>query len=104
MSKYYGVKQGVTPGVYTSWPECQQQVNGYKGAEYKSFKTEAEAHLYVYGDRHEPVQDYANMTIRLNAEETSELKYLLNAIRDADSLEDIVDYIDNIEDLIGPIL
>lgn len=102
MSKYYGVKQGITPGVYTSWPECQQQVNGYKGAEYKSFKTEAEAHLYVYG-KYEPAQEYVT-TIKLNEEETSELKYLLNAIRDADSLEDVVDYISNIEDLIGPIL
>ena len=103
MAKYYGVKQGIKTGVYTSWPECQKQVKGYKGAEYKSFKTEAEAHLYVYG-KYEIIQESVNKTIKLNEEETSELKYLLNAIRDADSLEDVVDYVGNIEDLIGPIL
>lgn len=103
MAKFYGVKQGIIPGVYTSWPECQEQVKGYKGAEYKSFKTEAEAHLYVYG-KYEIIQEAVNKTIKLDAEETSEFKYLLNAIKDADSLEDVRDYVSNIEDLVGPIL
>ena len=41
--KYYAVWVGVTPGVYESWTECQLQVNGYKGARYKSFNTRSEA-------------------------------------------------------------
>ncbi len=41
--KYYVVWVGVTPGVYASWTECQLQVNGYKGARYKSFNTRSEA-------------------------------------------------------------
>ena len=41
--KYYVVWVGVTPGVYASWTECQLQVNGYKGARYKSFNTCSEA-------------------------------------------------------------
>ena len=43
--KYYVVWVGVTPGIYTSWTDCQLQVNGYKGARYKSFgsRNEAEA-------------------------------------------------------------
>lgn len=45
--KYYGVKKGLIPGVYTSWDECKAQVDGFSGAEYKSFKTEAEAKDYV---------------------------------------------------------
>ena len=36
--KYYGVKKGLVPGVYTSWDECKAQVDGFSGAEYKSFK------------------------------------------------------------------
>ncbi len=35
--KYYGVKRGLVPGVYTSWDECKAQVDGFSGAEYKSF-------------------------------------------------------------------
>ncbi|MFS0724023.1 ribonuclease H [Paenibacillus sp. 1P07SE] len=41
--KYYVVWQGKQPGIYTSWPECQKQVNGYTDAKYKSFGTKAEA-------------------------------------------------------------
>lgn len=41
--KYYTVWKGVSPGVYTSWTECQLQVKGYKGARYKSFDTMEEA-------------------------------------------------------------
>ena len=37
--KYYVVWKGVSPGIYTSWTDCQLQINGYKGAIYKSFKT-----------------------------------------------------------------
>ena len=47
--KYYGVRKGLTPGVYTDWDECKSQVNGFSGAEYKSFKTLEEANQYVYG-------------------------------------------------------
>lgn len=36
--KYYIVWSGVTPGVYTTWAECQAQVKGVKGAMFKSFK------------------------------------------------------------------
>ena len=35
--KYYVVWKGRKPGIYTSWAECEAQVKGYAGAEYKSF-------------------------------------------------------------------
>lgn len=41
--KYYVVWEGVTPGVYDTWAECQLQTKGYKGAVFKSFKTRSEA-------------------------------------------------------------
>ena len=43
MSKFYAVKIGRNPGIYNSWAECQQQVTGFKGAIFKSFKTKEEA-------------------------------------------------------------
>lgn len=41
MSKknYYTVWNGVIPGVYSTWHECRDQVQGYEGAIYKSFPT-----------------------------------------------------------------
>ncbi len=37
--KYYVVWKGHKPGIYTSWEECQQQIKGFPGAKYKSYKT-----------------------------------------------------------------
>lgn len=41
--KYYVVWKGVSPGIYTSWTDCQLQIKGYDGAQYKSFDTLEEA-------------------------------------------------------------
>ena len=41
--KYYVVWKGVSPGVYTSWTDCQLQIKGYDGALFKSFETKEEA-------------------------------------------------------------
>lgn len=41
--KFYVVWEGVTPGVYTSWTDCQLQIKGYEGAKYKSFDTREKA-------------------------------------------------------------
>ena len=40
---YYVVWNGVTPGVYNTWEECEAQIKGVKQALYKSFGTLAEA-------------------------------------------------------------
>lgn len=42
-TKFYVVIKGVVPGIYTTWGECEAQVKGFKGAEYKSYPTRAEA-------------------------------------------------------------
>lgn len=47
--KYYGVKKGRIPGVYTSWSQCSDQIKGYSGAVYKKFDTKEEANRFVYG-------------------------------------------------------
>lgn len=46
-SKFYAVKVGVKPGVYTTWAECQKNVMGFKNAVHRSFTTEEEAIAFV---------------------------------------------------------
>jgi ribonuclease HI len=41
--KFYVVKSGRTPGIYTTWTECLRQVDKFSGAVYKSYKTREEA-------------------------------------------------------------
>lgn len=47
MKKYYAVKAGREPGIYRDWDSCKAQVHGFKGAIYKSFKTEEEARIFM---------------------------------------------------------
>lgn len=49
-TKFYTVRQGHQPGVYTSWAECEAQIKGFKGAEFKSFPSKSAAeHALAHG-------------------------------------------------------
>lgn len=41
--KYYVVWKGRRTGIFSSWSECEAQVKGYAGAEYKAFQSRREA-------------------------------------------------------------
>lgn len=45
--KYYAVRKGRVPGIYLDWDKCRAQVDGFKGAEFKSFSTEVDAKNYL---------------------------------------------------------
>ena len=47
MAKFYAVKKGKKTGVFLTWDECKEQVTGFKGAVYKSFKTLPEAEAFL---------------------------------------------------------
>lgn len=45
--KFYAVKKGRTPGIYRNWDDCKKQVDGFSGAEYKSFDKISDATEYL---------------------------------------------------------
>lgn len=45
--KIYAVKKGRTPGIYRTWDEAKAQVEGFSGAEYKSFTKITDATTYL---------------------------------------------------------
>jgi ATP-dependent DNA helicase PIF1 len=47
MSFFYAVKKGHNPDVYETWEECQYQIEGFSGAEFKKFKTMEEATAFI---------------------------------------------------------
>ena len=47
--KVYAIRKGRQVGLFANWPDCQEQIKGYSGAEYKSFATEQEAKAYLAG-------------------------------------------------------
>lgn len=49
--KIYAVRQGRKVGLFYSWSECEQQIKGYSGAQYKSFTDINEAKNYLGQDK-----------------------------------------------------
>lgn len=47
---FYAVKKGKIKDIFDSWELCQQQVKGFKNAQYKKFKTKQEAIDYMNDD------------------------------------------------------
>lgn len=48
--KFYAVKSGHETGIFLTWDECKKQVDGFKGAEFKSFSTMDEAKNWLMGE------------------------------------------------------
>ena len=44
---YYAVKKGRETGIFESWEECQKQITGFSGAEFKKFKELYQAEEYL---------------------------------------------------------
>ena len=45
--KYYAVKKGKHPGIYTTWKDCQKEIDHFKDAKFKSFDSKKEALAYL---------------------------------------------------------
>lgn len=56
MAKIYAVKKGRQTGLFYSWDECQKQVIGFKGAQYKSFTSLQQAKDFLEEKKEEPVE------------------------------------------------
>ena len=69
--KIYAVKKGKKTGIFQTWDACKAVVDGYSGAQYKSFFSEEEAQAYLDGTTN-PIQSPMNEMKNLNgcSEET----------------------------------
>lgn len=54
MSKVYAVRIGRNKGVFNTWAECKKQIDGFKGAKYKSFTSKKDAELFIEGNDFKP--------------------------------------------------
>lgn len=67
--KWYAVKKGKIPGIYTEWPKAEAQVKGFPGAKFKGFASEKEAQLWLEGKLKE---DKSTVKIKKTRKPTSE--------------------------------
>ena len=49
-SRFYAVKNGRVPGIYTDWPSAQEQITGWQKPKHKCFLTRAEAQGFLDED------------------------------------------------------
>ena len=61
--KYYAVRKGRVPGIYTDWNKTKLQVEGFTGAEHKSFLVKEEADNYLAGINSSAQKTSANKII-----------------------------------------
>lgn len=59
--KYYVVWQGLSPGIYDSWEECELQVRGVAGSKFKAFNSLDEATAAFRGS----YEDQASLLIAI---------------------------------------
>ncbi len=57
--KFYVVWLGHEPGVYTDWGKAKSQIDGYKGAKYKSFPSRAQAEAAYANSFHNYIKSAA---------------------------------------------
>ncbi len=63
-SKYYVVWEGRAPGIYDSWDEANDQIEGFPGARYKSFPDLDSATAAFRGDPNEYMKIFRAMGTR----------------------------------------
>lgn len=80
--KFYAVKKGLTPGIYTSWADCQAQINGFSGAIFKGFDTLEEAKNFI-GEETEVFGDIGQKETALEEKETTPAEICADAGTDA---------------------
>ena len=83
--KYYAVRKGRSSGVFDSWDECKAQVEGYSGAEYRSFKFRHEAEQYLQNDSVQtdaPTCDDAQQVATTTNEKTMLVVYVDGSYRE----------------------
>ena len=78
--KYYAVKVGAKLGIYETWAECEVQIKGFSGAQYKSFSNLSDAEIYITGEGDVETQtdriENGNTVEQINTEVEEELKNL----------------------------
>lgn len=64
---YYAVAKGENIGIYNTWKECQEQINGFKSAKFKKFTNENDAKCFI--------EEHKNIHVEVDITENCEPEY-----------------------------
>lgn len=97
--KYYAVLIGKKTGIYSTWEQCKEQINGYSGAIFKAFTTMEDAERYIL----ETEEDMSSVNKENEIVSTDKLNTLIEN-RIADLKEDeVIAFVDGSYDVKGEI-
>ncbi len=74
--KYYVVWKGRKTGIFTTWAECEKQVKGFVGAQFKSFESEVDAEAAYLAN----YDDYIGKASSSGLWKTASIKPLLPSV------------------------
>ncbi len=77
--KYYVVWRGREPGVYDTWAECQAQISGFSGPEFKSFSRREEA-LEAFRGNYSDYRGSDTKTYRLSSDELKAAGVVMDSV------------------------
>ena len=78
MTFVYAVKKGLVPGLYKTWSDCAQQVNGYPGAVYKKFDNINEAISFVNTNKIKQIEGKNEIKYKTEIKDKTEIKNINN--------------------------
>ncbi len=78
--KYYVVWEGVKPGVYDTWEQCQLSIKGYPNAKYKSFPTLQAAEAALKGNYKDYMGKEVNVALSLKGLKENQPKPVFPAL------------------------
>lgn len=84
-TKYYAVKAGKKIGIFLTWEECKEQVNGFSGASYKSFTSKEEAENFLNSGIKKTVPDKSGVIAYVDGSyhmHTKEFSYGMVILKD----------------------
>lgn len=84
-TKYYAVKAGKKTGIFLTWEECKEQVNGFSGASYKSFTSKEEAENFLNSGIKKTVPDKSGVIAYVDGSyhiHTKEFSYGMVILKD----------------------
>ncbi len=92
-NKFYAVKVGKTPGIYSTWRECEEQIKGFSGAIYKSYATLSEAENFILGNEIKKT-DLNNENLIVNAISTEDFNLMVNDRIAALKEDEVIAFVD----------
>ncbi|GBP18568.1 Ribonuclease H1 [Eumeta japonica] len=72
---FYAVAKGRTPGIFMTWPDCENQVKGFPGAKYKKFDSVVQAQEFININGNQKMSLNTNSNVNIGNKSNNKRSY-----------------------------